>query len=65
VAHQIVNTGETEMRYLALSTRDPFEIAEYPDSDKVISMVGDYGKVELKHISRCDQAVDYLDGETE
>ena len=30
VAHQIINTGATTMRYLALSTRDEADICEYP-----------------------------------
>lgn len=33
-AHQIVNTGTMELKYLAISTRLSPEIAEYPDSDK-------------------------------
>ncbi len=33
-AHQIVNTGATELRYLAVSTKLSPEIAEYPDSGK-------------------------------
>ncbi|MGF6754840.1 cupin domain-containing protein [Paraburkholderia sp. GAS42] len=31
-AHQIVNTGPDELRYLAVSTRVSPEIAEYPDA---------------------------------
>ena len=31
-AHQIVNTGSEELRYLAVSTKMSPEIAEYPDS---------------------------------
>ena len=34
VAHQIINTGEGEMRYLAVSTKLSPEVAEYPDSGK-------------------------------
>ncbi|HET7363142.1 MAG TPA: cupin domain-containing protein, partial [Burkholderiales bacterium] len=30
-AHQIVNTGKTELRYLSVSTKEPTEICEYPD----------------------------------
>jgi uncharacterized cupin superfamily protein len=30
-AHQIINTGTQELRYLAVSTRESPEIAEYPD----------------------------------
>ncbi len=33
-AHQITNTGTEELRYLAVSTRQTPEIAEYPDSKK-------------------------------
>ena len=33
-AHQIINTGAAELRYLADSTRYTPEIAEYPDSGK-------------------------------
>ncbi|WP_342629329.1 cupin domain-containing protein [Nguyenibacter vanlangensis] len=33
-AHQIINTGTEELRYLAVSTRISPEIAEYPDSGK-------------------------------
>lgn len=35
VAHQIRNTGATELRYLALSTLAPVEVCEYPDSGKL------------------------------
>jgi uncharacterized cupin superfamily protein len=33
-AHQIINTGTDELRYLAVSTKLSPEIAEYPDSGK-------------------------------
>lgn len=33
-AHQIANTGEAELKYLAVSTKMLPEIAEYPDSGK-------------------------------
>ena len=33
VAHQIINTGSTTMRYLALSSRADLEVCEYPDSN--------------------------------
>ncbi len=35
VAHQIVNTGTTPMRYLAISTVADLDACEYPDSGKV------------------------------
>jgi uncharacterized cupin superfamily protein len=32
VAHQIINTGVADLRYLALSTQVAVEICEYPDT---------------------------------
>jgi uncharacterized cupin superfamily protein len=34
VAHQLINTGDTELRYLALSTTDDTDVIQYPDSGK-------------------------------
>jgi uncharacterized cupin superfamily protein len=39
-AHQLVNTGDGELRYLAISTMVPMEVVEYPDSNKVGVYVG-------------------------
>ena len=33
-AHQIINSSDAELRYLAVSTNNSPEVAEYPDSDK-------------------------------
>jgi uncharacterized cupin superfamily protein len=33
-AHQIINTGAEELRYLAVSTEHSLEMAQYPDSGK-------------------------------
>jgi len=66
-AHQIRNTGATEMRVLAVSTRMWPEIADYPDSGKfgVLSMSqGADGKPEVfRHMARPDSSLDYWDGE--
>ena len=43
VAHQILNTGTTTLRYLALSTLVDVEACEYPDSRKVLIVVGHRG----------------------
>lgn len=64
VAHQIINTGDTELRYLALSTTERHEICEYPDSDKVGVAVGEEGKRDLRLLFKAGQAVDYFEGET-
>jgi len=63
VAHQIINTGNNELKYLAVSTMDPVEIGEFPDSDKIVSLVGQGPNWELRHISRADLVVDYMEGE--
>jgi len=41
-AHQIVNTGSTELKYLAVSTKLSPDIAEYPDSGK-FGVLAEYG----------------------
>ena len=67
-AHQILNTGETEMRYLALSTLAEVEICDYPDSGKF----GVYeelppdasGKPQrFRHLARREDTRDYWEGE--
>ncbi len=63
VAHQLINTGATDLKYLALSTRDPYDICEYPDSNKVLSMAGTYAERKLRHMSSLDNSLDYFDGE--
>ena len=35
VAHQIINDGNIDLKYLALGTKKPYDICEYPDSDKI------------------------------
>ena len=64
VAHQILNTGKTDLRYLALSTMDRSDICEYPDSNKVGVFVGEQGNRELLLLFRAEQSVDYLDRES-
>lgn len=64
VAHQIINTGSTEMRYLALSTVVEVEACEYPDSAKVLIVAGKRGERSLRGMFRASSEVDYYDGET-
>lgn len=63
VAHQFINTGSVDLKFLALSTKDPVEVVEYPDSDKVGVFVGDYGKMSLRKLFLSHSAVDYNHGE--
>ncbi len=64
VAHQILNTGTTDLKYLALSTMERSDICEYPDSNKVGVFVGEQGNRDLRLLFRAEQSVDYLDRET-
>ena len=63
VAHQILNTGMTTMRYLALSTLVEVEACEYPDSQKVLVVSGRRGHRGLRKMFRAENTVDYYDRE--
>lgn len=67
LAHQIVNTGSTELRYLAVSTKMYPEIAEYPDSGKfgiLAELSGPDGQPQpFRYLGRKDQSIDYYEGE--
>lgn len=65
VAHQIINTGTADLKYLCLSTTESAEICEYPDSNKVMAYVGTGEKPDFRHAFKIDQAVPYMEGETE
>ncbi|QPF75846.1 cupin domain-containing protein [Roseateles sp. DAIF2] len=63
VAHQIINTGTTTMRYLSLSTLMELEACEYPDSQKVLISSSIGGQRRLRKIFRAETDVDYYDRE--
>ena len=63
VAHQIINTGTTTMRYLSISTKVELEAVEYPDSNKVMIATGQPGTSRLRKIFRAENTVDYYDRE--
>ena len=58
LAHQIVNTSQSELRYLAVSSKQSPEIAEYPDSAKFGVLEGDF-----RFLGKLDQSLGYWDGE--
>ena len=66
-AHQIINTGPSELKYLAVSTMLYPEICDYPDSGKFLvaemprNADGSVGG--FRHVGRAASAVDYWDGE--
>jgi uncharacterized cupin superfamily protein len=67
-AHQVINTGATELKYLAVSTKISPEIAEYPDSGKFGILAefqdGPDGQHRVfRFVGRENLSVDYWDGE--
>jgi uncharacterized cupin superfamily protein len=63
-AHQIVNTGDAELRYLAISTMRSPELVEYPDSGKFQVVSGAPGAGQrMRYIGRAETSLNYWDGE--
>ena len=62
-AHQIINDSETELKYLALGTKNDFDICEYPDSDKILTRGTSEKNSELWNISKGKESYDYFEGE--
>jgi uncharacterized cupin superfamily protein len=67
-AHQLVNTGTVELRYLAVSTRLYPELVEYPDSGKFATMhergrAPDGAPQMFRYFGREQDSLDYWDGE--
>lgn len=63
VAHQLINSSDCDLKFLAVSTAEPGEICEYPDSNKVGVYVGKSMKRDFREIFKIDQSVDYFEGE--
>jgi len=67
-AHQIINTGDVDLKYLAVSTKLSPEIVDYPDSGK-FGVLADYpadanGKPQrFMYVGRCEESKDYWEGE--
>jgi uncharacterized cupin superfamily protein len=66
LAHQIVNTGKTVMKYLGISTKAETEVVEYPDSGKfAVTSRFDWKTMSggVHNIARLGNSLDYYDGE--
>lgn len=65
-AHQIVNTGNVELRYLAVSTKLVPEVVEYPKSGKfgvLMEKTTAEGMKPVRFVGRLDESKDYWEGE--
>jgi uncharacterized cupin superfamily protein len=65
VAHQIINTGSTTMRYLSLSNLAETDVCEYPDSNEVGVYADAPRAAPLRKMFRADATVEYYDREPE
>jgi uncharacterized cupin superfamily protein len=61
-AHQLVNTGTTELKYLAVSTMEHPEVCQYPDSGKMAVYDG-VGPGSFRYVNRESGQAGYWDGE--
>lgn len=66
IAHQIINNGNEDLRYIGFSNNGTSELVEYPDSGNVLMSVGTdktwYDGATFKKRARLTP-VDYWDGE--
>lgn len=63
VAHQIINTGKTPLRYLSLSTVSATEVCEYPDSQKIGVFASTSPTSGVRKMFRAEAGVEYYDRE--
>jgi uncharacterized cupin superfamily protein len=65
-AHQLVNTGSEDLRYLGISTGGGVDLVDYPDSKKIAVAAGvknaDFRTATYAAVGRL-QPADYFDGE--
>lgn len=61
--HQIINTSDSPLKYLSISTREQPEIVEYPDSGKYLAAAAVDGTTRFDTIQHMAQSVDYWEGE--
>jgi uncharacterized cupin superfamily protein len=64
-AHKLTNSGETPLKYLAISSMSPVEVCEYPDSGKflVSSSRSDSRHGKFRFIGHPEDDRDYWQGE--
>jgi uncharacterized cupin superfamily protein len=63
VAHQLINTGMTPLRYLSLSSMAATEVCEYPDSQKIAVFAGSSERSGIRKLFRAEEDVDYYERE--
>lgn len=61
-AHQITNTGDVELRYLAISNNEKVDVVVYPDSKKTLAVSETLAPM-LFHMTHQDAVAGYYEGE--
>lgn len=56
--HHLLNTSDAPLKYISISTNEPIEVCEYPDSGKYL-----VGAPHFRTINRKEGELDYWDGE--
>ncbi|HVC85497.1 MAG TPA: cupin domain-containing protein [Solirubrobacteraceae bacterium] len=65
-AHQLINDGDSAVRYLMLSTTAPADLVEYPDSHKIAAMGGGFrAPGAVSYMLSTAEQLGYFDGEAE
>lgn len=66
-AHQIINSGDTPLKYLSISTMNDPDVCEYPDSGKFAAIAvgagNDFQSANLRSLHRVGDGLGYFDGE--
>jgi uncharacterized cupin superfamily protein len=61
-AHQLMNTSDSDLKYLAMSSNALADVVLYPDSGKVAAVSTAFPKT-LWHVSKLSSAAGYYEGE--
>jgi uncharacterized cupin superfamily protein len=62
-AHQILNTSNSDLKYLCVANNEAVDVVLYPDSKKIGALAGDFAEP-VRYFADQDSAVDYYKGET-
>ena len=66
-AHQLINTGDSALKYLSISTLDDPDVVEYPDSGKFAAIAiapgADFREAHIRFVGRKETSGDYWEGE--
>ena len=66
-AHQLINTGPDDLKFLGISTATTTDVCEYPDSGKfAITSRFDWNNPSgggIRYVGRTESTIDYWDGE--